>query len=77
MKVFIEMPKDTKFKTGDMFLEKGFKITHADGTGKAVHEDLQGIFLRPASSQLAEGDQAKLVELSERLQLLAKELEDL
>lgn len=77
MKVFIEMPKDTKFKTGDIFLEKGFKIVLADGNGMAVHEDIQSIFLRPASTQLAEGDQAKLMELSERLQLLAKELESL
>lgn len=77
MKVFIQMPADTKFKTGDVFLEKGFKIIVADGSGLATHEDIKNILLRPASTQLAEGDQVKLVELSERLQALAKELESL
>jgi uncharacterized protein YaaQ len=77
MKVFVQMPNDMSFKTGDIFLERGFRIVTAEG-GKAVHEDITGVFLRPASTDLIEGtDQAKVMELSSRLKNLAKEVESL
>lgn len=77
MKVYIQMPSDTPFKTGDIFLERGFRIvTTADG--KAVHEDIKDVFLRPADNDLVEGtDQAKVLELSSRLKAIAKEVETL
>ena len=78
MKVFVQMPNDTPFKPGDIFLERGFQIRAADDGGKAVHEDIGPMFLRPASTDLAEGtDTAKVLELSARLKALAKEVEAL
>jgi hypothetical protein len=78
MKVFVEVPKTTPFKTGDIFLERGFRIVTADEAGKAAHEDIEGVMLRPASTQLAEGsDPLKVLELSHRLQALAREIEAL
>ncbi len=77
MKVYIQMPTDTPFKTGDIFLERGFKIVTASD-GKAVHEDIQNVFLRPAENDLVEGtDQAKVLEISARMKALAKEVESL
>ncbi|MGV0949321.1 MAG: hypothetical protein ACOYB3_01520 [Azonexus sp.] len=77
MKVFVQMPTDTPFKTGDIYLERGYRIVVADD-GKAVHEDIGDVFLRPASTDLIEGtDQAKVLELSARLKNLAKEVESL
>lgn len=77
MKVFVQMPVDTPFKSGDIFLERGFKIVAAED-GKAVHEELQNVFLRPADNDLIEGtDQAKVLELSSRLKALAKEVANL
>lgn len=78
MKVFVQMPMDTKFKPGDIVLERGFRIVTADDTGKATHDDIKDIFLRPASTDLAEGsDPAKALELSARLKALAREVENL
>lgn len=77
MKVFVQMPADTPFKTGDIFLERGFRIVTSDGQ-KAVHEDIQGVMLRPADNDVIEDtDQAKLLGLASRLKGLAKEIESL
>lgn len=77
MKVFVQMPQDTPFKTGDIFLERGFRIVTA-ADGKAVHEDIQNVFLRPADNDLIEGtDQAKVLDVASRLKSLAKEIESL
>ena len=77
MKVYIQMPNDTPFKTDDIFLERGFRIVTAED-GKAVHEDIKDIFLRPAGNRLVDGtNQAKVLELSERMKALAKEVEAL
>lgn len=77
MKVYIQMPSDTPFKTGDIFLERGFRIVTA-ADGKAVHEDIQNVFLRPGDNDLVDGtDQAKVLELSSRLKAIAKEVETL
>jgi hypothetical protein len=77
MKVYVQMPMDTPFKPGDIVLERGFEIKAAEGE-KAVHEDISGVFLRPASTRLAAGsDPAKALEISSRLQSLAKEIEAL
>lgn len=78
MKVYVQMPTDTPFKPGDIFLERGFTIVSADDSGKATHDDITGVLLRPASNDLAHGtDTAKVVELAARLKNLAKEVEAL
>jgi len=78
MKVYVQMPMDTSFKPGDIVLERGFEIKAADADGKAVHEDIKDVFLRPASTDLAAGsDPAKALEISSRLKALAKEVEAL
>lgn len=78
MKVYVQMPIDTPFKPGDIFLERGFTIVAADGSGKATHDDINHILLRPASNDLIDGtDTAKVLELSARLKNLAKEVEAL
>ena len=78
MKVYVEVPTPTPFKAGDIFLERGFKIIAANAEGKATHADIADVMLRPASTQLAEGsDPLKVLELSQRLQALAKEIEAL
>ena len=78
MKVYIQMPTDTPFKSGDIFLERGFRITVADSDGKAVHEDIKDVFFRPADNDVADGtDQAKIVQLSDKLRSIAKEVASL
>jgi hypothetical protein len=78
MKVYVQMPTDTPFKPGDIFLERGFTIVSADDSGKATHDDITSVLLRPASNDLVEGtDTAKVIELASRLKNLAKEVEAL
>lgn len=77
MKVFVQMPTDTPFKAGDVFLERGFRIVAAEG-GKAVHEDISNVLLRPADNDVIEDkDQAKIMGLASRLKAMAKEVEAL
>jgi len=47
VKVFVQMPIDTPFKVGDIFLERGYCIKEIGADGKPVHEDITSIYLRP------------------------------